>query len=49
MRNKEPVSKVIAQLEKDLDLAHKQSDMWYRMLMEFKNPGNQTFTWSEEE
>ena len=40
-RNKEPVSKVIAQLEKDLDLAHKQSDMWYRMLMEVKHPGRE--------
>ena len=40
-RNQEPVSKVIAQLEKDLELAHKQSDMWYRMLMEIKNPGSE--------
>lgn len=40
-RNQEPVSKVIAQLEKDLELAYKQSDMWYRMLMEIKNPGSE--------
>jgi len=36
-RNQEPATKVIAQLEKDLELAHKQSDMWYHMLMELKN------------
>ena len=32
-RNQEPVSKVIAQLEKDLELAQKQSDLWWSMLM----------------
>jgi len=32
-RNQEPVSKVIAQLEKDLELAHKKSDLWWTMLM----------------
>lgn len=36
-RNKEPVSKVIAQLEKDCEHLQKQSDMWFRMLMKEKH------------
>tara|TARA_R110002020_G_scaffold142601_1_gene314818 strand:- start:667 stop:906 length:240 start_codon:yes stop_codon:yes gene_type:complete len=40
-RNKEPVSKVIAQLEKDLELAQKASDMWWRMYNDLKNPGSE--------
>jgi len=40
-RNQEPVSRVIAQLEKDLELSQKQSDMWYHMLMKIKYPGRE--------
>lgn len=36
-RNKEPTHKVIAQLEKEIELLTKQSDMWWRMYNEIKN------------
>jgi hypothetical protein len=32
-RNREPANKVIAQLEKEIDLLQKQSDLWFTMLM----------------
>jgi len=32
-RNKAPANKVIAQLEKEINLLQKQSDLWFTMLM----------------
>ena len=37
-RNKLPATKVIAQLEKEIELLDKQSNMWWRMYNDLKNP-----------
>lgn len=38
-RNQMPIRKIIAQLEKDLELSQKSSDLFYKLLIEEREKG----------